>query len=265
MFSSFRRLALLIPVPGLLLAVALRPAGSAPIPPVPPSAVSAERLEVLSRAYLGTPYKLDCLGEGKGPDPDPLYTRDYVDCQTYLEQVFAEALAPHLGGLDPAVRRIRYHHGEVGLENRYHYCVPDWLRNPWPVKDVTGQVAGTSALAVRRRIDRPTFLASRGGSAAKAPKGPETVTASYIPMKGIAAVETRIPHGSVGVFVLSKPGIVAGHVGFLFRKEGKLFFRHASQTAKKVIDEPLQGYVTRAPKKFIGMMVLQPDASGLRR
>src|SRR5688500_11151376 len=100
---------------------------------VPGEAVAPARIEALRRAYLGTCYTLDCLGEAAGPDRDPLFRRDAVDCQTLVEQVMAEAIAPWSGGLDAAGRRIRYRGGEVSLANRYHSCVPDWLTNPWPV------------------------------------------------------------------------------------------------------------------------------------
>jgi len=232
---------------------------------VPPQAVAATRLEAISRAYLGVPYRLDCLGEGSGPDTDPLFTRKSVDCQTLVEQVMAEAIAPWVGGQQSAVRLTRYHGGKVRLENRYHYCIPDWLENPWPVADITSRIAPKVGRTVNRRIDLPTFLASRGGNPRLSPAAAQTVREAYIPRARVAAVEGRIPDGSIGVFVLGKPGIVSGHLGFLFRKKGVLLLRHASQTRKKVIEEPLAVYLGRAPAKFIGMKVLQPDVSGLQR
>jgi N-acetylmuramoyl-L-alanine amidase-like protein len=233
--------------------------------------VAPDRIEQLSRRYLGTPYKLDCLGEARGPDKDPLFTRKYVDCQTLVEQVMAEAIAPAAGGLDAAVRRIRYRGGQVSLENRYHYCIPDWLENPWPARDVTAAVAGESSArrktlqTAQRRIDRPTFLASRGGNPGRSPLPLESVRTGYIPRSRIASVASRIPSGTIGVFVINKPGIVAGHVGFLFRQGNRVIFRHASQTRKRVVDELLPAYVQRAPRTVIGLKVLQPDMNGLKR
>ncbi|HEU4754456.1 MAG TPA: N-acetylmuramoyl-L-alanine amidase-like domain-containing protein, partial [Armatimonadota bacterium] len=156
-FRSFATLAVIVAalVPG-----AGRSAGSGA---VPASAVSPERLERLSRAYLGVPYKLDCLGEGHGPDADPLYTRDYADCQTLVEQVMAEAIAPYVGGVDAAIRMTRYYGREPQIENRYHYCVPDWLEHPWPARDITAKVGGKAVVASTRHIDRGPLLARAGG------------------------------------------------------------------------------------------------------
>lgn len=240
------------------------PTGSGASATIPPAALTPDRLEALSRPYLGTRYKLDCLGEGQGPDFDPLFTRKYVDCQTLVEQVVAEAVAPYVGGLNQAVRLIRYRDSNVCLENRYHYCVPDWLENDWPARDVTRQVSGAAVRTATRRIDRAVLLAARGArNAAGIPV--ETVKEDYIPRSLVPSVASRIPGGSIAVFVLNRPNIVAGHLGFVFDTKHGQVFRHASQTRKCVIDEPLAAYLARAPRNFIGVMVLQPDPAGLHR
>jgi hypothetical protein len=225
-------------------------------------AVSPARLRALSAAYLGVPYKLDCLGEACAPDADPLFDRKRADCQTLVEQVMAEAIAPEVGGLEKAVRLTRYRGSVVGLGRRYHYCIPDWLDNPWPAVDVTGLVGEGVVKNTTRRIDRTALLASRGLSA-KIPV--QRVSTAYIPREKVGTVLAKIPDGSIGIFVLNRGDIVSGHLGFLFRTNGKVVLRHASQTRRKVIDEPLTTYLARAPKRFIGMQILQPSRAGLRR
>lgn len=231
----------------------------------PPEAVSPRRLEALSRAYLGVPYKLDCLGEGSGPDRDPLYTRQSCDCQTLVEQVLAEALAPSVGGLEPAVRLIRYRGSEVSLNNRYHYCIPDWLQNPWPARDATAKVGGSAVRTLRRRIDRATYLSGRGGGDEARRMHVQQVTTEYIPRAAVGQLLAQIPDGSIIVFVLNRPDIVSGHLGFVFRHGSEVTLRQASQTRHRVIDEPLSTYLARMPRSFIGIKVLQPDVSGLQR
>jgi hypothetical protein len=226
--------------------------------------VAPARLEKLSRAYLGVPYRLDCLGEACGPDPDPLFTRARVDCQTLVEQVMAEALAPWAGGLDAAGKLVRYRGGLVSLETRHHYCVPDWLEHPWPAVDATSSL-GPRLRQVRRRIDLPALVESRGGDPGRSPAPVRTVTASYLPRSAVPSALARVPDGSIAVLVHSRPDLVAGHVGFLFRRNGVVTLRHASQTRKQVVDEPLAAYLGRAPRKLIGLKVLKPDVAGLRR
>ncbi|HTE19776.1 MAG TPA: N-acetylmuramoyl-L-alanine amidase-like domain-containing protein [Armatimonadota bacterium] len=262
---SLRPLTLCVLLPALAV-LAAGSAGAAPAARAPQSApLSPERLERISRSYLGKPYKLDCLGEASGADRDPLFTRKWVDCQTLVEQVMAEAVQPLVGDMDRAVRLVRYRDSNVRLENRYHYCIPDWLESRWPARDVTAEVGGARVRTVKRRIDLPGFLAQRGGDGSLSPNPARTVVAPYIPRDQISTLQPDRVDGTIGVLVLDKPAIVAGHVGFLFRKNGEVIFRHASQKRNRVIDEPLRVYMARAPRSFIGMMVLRPDAAGLRR
>ena len=251
--------------PAPCLAASSQALTSGPAASVPESAVSPQRLERISRTYLSVPYKLDCLGEGKAPDADPLFTRKYADCQTLVEQVLVEAVQPYVGGRDAAIRLIRYRGGEVSLANRYHYCVPDWLEHPWPARDVTGEVGSGHTRSTTRTIDRAALLHGRGLSGPEAELPVETVRTAYIPRADAPAVLKRIPDGSIIVFVLNRNDIVAGHLGFVFVKHGVPVLRQASQTQHKVIDEPLLAYLERAPKRFIGIQVLQPDVAGLRR
>lgn len=262
MYQQLHRL-----LPGLIiLAFGVgRPAASAPVSPVPASAVAPARLEAISRRYLGTPYRLDCLGEGCQPDADPQFTRKYADCQTLLEQVFAEALAPYTGGLDAAGRLVRYHGGRVRIEDRYHYCLPDWLNNPWPARDITASVGGAHVQPLHRRIDRPALLASRGADVRLSPTPAQDVSTNYIPWGRIAAIAARIPDGTIAAWVSRKPVVVAGHLGLLFRKNGVVVLRHASQRKMRVIDQPLLDFVKNGSKSFIGLKVLQPDVAGLQR
>lgn len=240
---------------GLAVGLALGAAAA----PARDELVAPARLDKISRAYLGTPYFLDALGEASGPDRDPLFTRKQVDCQTLVEQVMSEAIAPGVGGQDRAVRLVRYHAGKVSLENRYHYCIPDWLTNPWPARDITARVGGKGLLPLHRTIDLPRFLASRGGNPALSPvKGTESVRAACIPRARVASLPPRVVDGTIAVWVLNKPGIVAGHVGFLFNRGGRIVFRHASQRRKQVIDQPITEYLARAPRNVMGLIVLQP-------
>jgi hypothetical protein len=228
-----------------------------------PNPVSPSRLDALSARYLGKPYKLDCLGEGKGPDRDPLYDPKRVDCQTLVEQVMAEAVAEGVGGREAAVRLIRYHRGEVALENRYHYCLPDWVENPWPVRDITAVVGGAAVKVDKRRIDLPAFLKGRGGSPKRSPQPAREVSFRYIPRNAVVKRLAQVPDGSIGIFVHRRPDLISAHLGFVFRRKSGPVLRHASQTRGKVIDEPLTSYLQRAPKAFVGMVFLQPDLTRL--
>jgi hypothetical protein len=174
----------------------------------------------------------------------------------------AEAVAPWTGGRRKAALLVRYRGGVAAIEDRYHFCIPDWLEYPWPVRDASEAVAGKAARVLERQIDRAALVASRGGVSSDAV---ETVRTPYLPRAAVLASLPRIPSGSIAIFVLSRPGIVSGHLGFVFRHRGSLVLRHASQLRRQVVDEPLTSYVRRAPRRFVGMKILVPDPAGLRR
>ena len=232
---------------------------------VPAEAVAPARLEQISRRYLGTPYQLDALGEGSGLDADPVFTRKCVDCQTLVEQVMTEALAPYTDGMEAAGRIVRYHNQEVRFENRYHFCIPDWLENPWPAQDITREVGGKRVEEATRTIDLPKLITGRGGETSAAPHPLRQVTSPYIPRAEIEKVTDKIPDGSIALIASSNPIVVIGHCGFLFRKGDTVMLRHASQRKKEVIEQPLLEYFESAPKSFIGLKVLKSDVAGLRR
>jgi len=230
-------------------------------------ALDSPRLETISRRYLGVRYQLDPLGEERGPDRDPLFTRACVDCQTLVEQVLAEALA----GDDPQairgwMRRLRHRGGDPRLETRFHYPVPDWLEHPWPARDVTVSVGGEGTAQVTRTHALGALITGRGGD--PAPAGPATrrVTASYIPWARLAQVQSRVPDGAIGCFVARREDLVVGHVGFLFQRSGTLVLRHGSTTQHAVVDQPLDDWLAAGGRRrFLGVIVLQPTLSGLDR
>lgn len=230
--------------------------------------LSSARLERLSRRYLGTPYRVDPLGEAQGPDADPIYTTRCVDCQTLVEQVMAEALA---GSNEPAavrpwLLRLRYRHARPTLESRFHYCIPDWLEHPWPVEDVTKAVAGKATRTLKRSLPWRKLLADRGGDPQLAPQAELSVEATYIPWASYAALAARIPDGSIACFISRRQDVVVGHMGLLFQRPKGVVLRHGSQLQKKVVDEPLDRWIRQTGRRrFLGLKLLQPSLDGLKR
>jgi len=231
-------------------------AGSAPARPL-----SRDRLEAVSRTYLGVRYRLDPLGEGRGPDRDPLFDRKAVDCQTLVEQVLAESLAPRPADRDRVLLRLRYRDAAPTLEQRLHFCIPDWLENPWPVRDVTATLGPTRFAS--RRLDLPGLLRARGGDPRRSPHPARRVSYRHLPRAAVGGVPPARLDGTIAVWVVDRSGTIAGHLGFLFRSGGgeRIVFRHASQRRGRVVDEPLSAYLARAPRSVVGLIVLAPLAA----
>ncbi|MBI3911745.1 MAG: DUF1460 domain-containing protein [Armatimonadetes bacterium] len=237
------------------------------IPAVPPERVSPRNLERITRRYLGTRYLRDALGEQQGPDPDPVFRRDGVDCQTFVEQTLAEALATTPAEVRCTLIRLRYHGGKVRLDRRFHYCLPEWLDNPWPVRDMTRAIAGRRVQQLRVTIQRERFLRRRGCSPEVARQYPPlSVRTHYIPSTSVPWLQRRLPDGGIAVFILRVPKAfgMAGHMGWLFRRGNHVILRHASQRQGRVVDESLLGFLRRGQHRFRGLVVLQPDVARWR-
>jgi hypothetical protein len=219
------------------------------------------RIVSVSARYLGTPYRLDPLGEGPNgsPDSDPLISHTAVDCQTFVEQVLAEAMAARPDDSLPLLTRIRYRGGVVGFGTRNHYMVTDWLpQNRWFLRDLTAHLGVQQVRSMEKVIDRAAFFRSRGAVELARNAGRERSRTVYIPRGAVQGMAGRIPNGAVLIWVQDRPGIIAAHCGLAVRHaDGRLMFRHASQRQRRVVDESLEEYLRRAPLRIVGLKVCQ--------
>lgn len=233
----------------------------------------AARVEAISGALLGAPYLLDGLGEGAPPDADPLARYDGFDCQTFVEEVLALTLA--LDPLDAGrVRRsLRYGDAAPSFAARRHFTELQWapglIRDGW-VRDVTRSLGPTRALHLT--VDAALWRAWPGRerfaalSADQLPVGEQRLDVLPVPA-ALDAIDD-IPPGSVILLVREpKPGnpIWTTHMG-LALPGGRL--RHASLTAKRVVDQDLATYLRDGAAwrgwPIAGIAVLQPYETGPR-
>src|SRR6266851_2729821 len=91
------------------------------------SAALDERIERISRLFLGTPYGQYPLGEGSGVEPQPRWRADMVDCQTYVETVLAMANAKNLAQAKALLDDIRYRGPPISFSSRNHFTEAQWL------------------------------------------------------------------------------------------------------------------------------------------
>ena len=75
----------------------------------------------------------------------------------------------------------------------------------------------------------------------------------YIPRHDAARVSNKLQTGDMVIFVITKPGIISGHVG-LIRLEHGVYVQHASETRKKS-SELLLAYLRHAPARFVGFKI----------
>jgi len=244
----------------LLLLLAAGPAPRAEVDRLPRAVEAArsdegsfaERLERLTRPFLGAPYLLSPLGEEARPDLDPRIRGDAFDCTTFVETALALARDPSKprASLD----RVRYD-GPPRFENRRHLIESQWLPGleaEGLIEDLTATLPGARTLRYtlddarwrRRRIARKLVLPED-----KIPFG--TRSLSYLPLAAVQGALHEIPAGTivnaVRVDWAGSPVLIT-HQGIVFVRGEERYVRHASPVSKRVIDEPLAKVLRRYEK-----------------
>jgi HEAT repeat protein len=231
-----------------------------------------ERIEMASARMLGTPYRLDPLGEGKGhpPDEDPRLRFDAFDCTTFVETVMALGSARSLEELQRMLDDIRYD-GPIGYIQRDHFFEAQWLsanlRKGW-VRDVTAQIGAGDAASWTKHVsgdDWERRIAARNIALPpeRAPIGDFAL--SYLPLGKVAAHARAIPSGTLLAVVREdrpRVPLMITHLGFLFQTEKGPVVRHAGRDLYgRVADEELGHFLARNGKyrswRVLGLMFLE--------
>jgi len=217
----------------------------------PRAAAAAARLH-------GLPYRLDPLGEGAGPDPDPRFRLDAFDCMTLVETAVAlgSAATPREAAL--ALDDVRYS-GVPSLATRNHEVLSQWIpanvEKGW-ISDGTERIAGPLAKLVEKEFGprswasvRRAGRALRGVPASRLPAG--RFGLHVVDPADVPAVAHRVPDGAV-VFVVRADvpdrATPVTHAGIVVRgKGGTTLVRHATSTkgVGRVIEETLERFLRR--------------------
>jgi hypothetical protein len=86
------------------------------------------KVNVISRAFIGQSYELGALGEGLVDEFDqyPRFRTDAFDCETYVTTVLALALATDFHSFQSQLNRFRYRERIIAFVNRFHFTELEW-------------------------------------------------------------------------------------------------------------------------------------------
>ncbi len=206
--------------------------------------------------FVGQPYRLHLLGEYpvESHDPDPLYCLSASDCVTFVEHVYAMALARDWDSFHEHLMRLRYRDGQIGIRTRNHFTEADWnVNNAWLFDDVTGAVGGSGARPMTVVIDRAAFFRKLG---VEFDREPQTFNTTYIPKSRALRREASLQTGDVIEFVRGSPDAPwIGHLGLCIRDGKRAMLIHSGEPAVSRL--PLAEYLNGS-KKTIGIKVLRP-------
>jgi hypothetical protein len=213
---------------------------------------TGERIEFLSRHFLGTPYReATLIGDAQAQEVLVVNLHE-VDCFTFLDYIEAMRHAGSFEEFKENLAKIRYKDGVVSYRTRNHFFT-DWCRyNENFIEDVTEQTSPFWSRKVQKILNR-----KEDGTLFVKGVAPVTRTLCYIPADTINSETTdRLRTGDyVGIYT-DAPGLDVTHVGIFIRKDDTLYLRHASslKESRQVINQDFRHYISTKP----GIIVFRP-------
>jgi hypothetical protein len=207
------------------------------------SAVS--RIDVLSRQFLGYPYKPNPLIGSAGTAEVFTASLDEFDCVTYIETIVALARAYKVDDFIEWLRKIRYERGRIQWEKRNHYMTL-WIRN----NVRKGIVRPVSMAAVPTR-SRERVLNIVPGLAA------QRTRVKCVPKEGVPRLDPHLQSGDLIFFVSTRKNLDVFHAGIIVRNGQRLFMRHASRSQGSVVEQELSEFLEA--NRMAGVIVVRPQ------
>jgi hypothetical protein len=230
-----------------------------------------DRIDTISSKFIGLPYLKQATGEGPNAYENlPLYRFDGFNCTTYIETVWALAMAKNSSDFEKILKKIRYRNSHINFIDRLHFVTLDWLPvhyNARLAEDITQRVAQeiVNTKVLETEINKLAWYQKVHPSQVELFQKeypnykPEIAKISYFDIKEIASLNaeqkvlfmSRIPAGALINWVridwpiknMIGTDLDVSHQSFAVWKNGKLFLRHASLNLKKVDDEDFMSYL----------------------
>jgi len=205
-------------------------------------AAEARPLRSVSERFLGRPYVLGPMGEGKGYDPKPIYRDDAFDCVTFVEIVLAEWL-----GLD--LQCLRYKDCNIDFASRNHFMYADWIPNNSHILEPVD--FGLETRVRRPVIDKRRWFKELHGQDIEAE--PVTIELRYVSRRLFMESKPEVDSSMIVFFLSSRADLDIEHLGLLFPHGGRLMLQHASREKGRVVEEDFHDYLKDDGRVFRGM------------
>ncbi|MGP8330434.1 MAG: N-acetylmuramoyl-L-alanine amidase-like domain-containing protein [Methanosarcinaceae archaeon] len=221
-----------------------------------------EKMVYYSGRFMNAPYKLQCQGDGEYAKYEkwPLLNFKTLNCMTYCETVLGLALSDYYEEMFNILQHIRYRQGIIGMASRNHYTMADWLpANSWCLDDVSRLVAGDDTAELTRTISHQTFFRNKKIHDIPVYLPDRTVTIDYVPFEKLPEHETELKSGDIVALIMDRPAIFSAHMLMIIKKDGQTYFRHASMSAGKILDNLFTDYIAEKSKKprYLGMSFMR--------
>ena len=206
---------------------------------------AGSRIDVLSRHFLGNPYKINPLIGSSGTPEVFTVSFDEFDCVTYVETILALARASSVDEFIKWLRKIRYEQGRVEWERRNHYMT-SWIRN-------------NTRLGALRNVSTQVPLVSKERILNLLPgMAPQKTRFQCLPKSLIKKLAPHLRTGDLIFFASTRKHNDVFHCGIIVREGDRLLMRHASRSKKEVVEQALDEFLK--DNRMAGVIVVRPTS-----
>lgn len=210
---------------------------------------TGSRIDVLSRQFLGHPYRPNPLIGSA--DTAEVFTAslDGFDCVTYIETILALACASNVDEFIGWLRKIRYERGRIQWERRNHYMTL-WIRN-----NVRERIIRPVSMPDVPTVRRERVLNVVPGLAA------QRIRTNCMPKAAMPRFAPHLKSGDMIFFASTRKNLDVFHAGIIGRDGERVFLRHASRSQGFIVEQELGGFLKA--NRMAGVIVVRPR--GTRR
>ena len=203
-----------------------------------------EQIDLYSAYFLGVPYKSHTLVGNKNTTEKLVVNLEGMDCFTYLDYVHSLVGSKDYEDFIDKLKLTRYKGGVVSFETRNHFFY-DWSLNVFLIDDVTKELFPKRATTVIKKLNKKS-----DGSLFLERIPVREVEISYIKPSFLTNnyLDKLAHRDYIGIYS-EQEGLDVSHVGILIRKNGKLYFRQASNRSgiDSVVDIDFVKYIKDKP------------------
>lgn len=205
---------------------------------------SAGRIDVISRHFLGRPYKPNPL-IGTADTPEVFAASlDGFDCVTYIETVVALYRSSNVDDFTNWLRKIRYDRGLIQWARRNHYMT-SWIRN-----NVREGIISPLSMPAVPMVSRERILNVVPGLS------PRRTRLKCVPKRSVLRLQQFLQTGDLIFFASTRKHLDVFHAGIIVRDGKRVLMRHASRSKGFVVEQELSEFLKS--NRMAGVIVMRP-------
>jgi cell wall-associated NlpC family hydrolase len=205
---------------------------------------TAGRIDVISRHFLGRPYKPNPL-IGTADTPEVFAASlDGFDCVTYIETVVALYRSFSVDDFTNWLRKIRYDRGLIQWARRNHYMT-SWIRN-----NVREGIISPLSMPAVPTVSRERILNVVPGLS------PRRTRLKCVPKRSVLRLQQFLQTGDLIFFASTRKHLDVFHAGIIVRDGKRVLMRHASRSKGFVVEQELSEFLKS--NRMAGVIVMRP-------